>query len=83
LKQLAYKHMYPLSMQDAVDFATFIVRTTIDMQRFSDGTVAEPNGIPGCGGPVRVLAVNRQQTSWIVDPALTVVARAGLAEGTY
>jgi hypothetical protein len=83
LKRLAYKVMHPLSMQDAIDFATFIVRTTIDMQRFSDGTGAMPNSIPGCGGPVRVLAVNRQQTSWIADPALTVVARAGLAEGTH
>jgi len=83
LKQLAFKLMHPLSMQDAIDFATFIVRTTIDMQRFSDGTAALPNSVPGCGGPIRVLAVNRQQTTWIADPALTVVARAGLAEGTY
>lgn len=83
LRQLAYKLLHPLSMQDAIDFATFIVRTTIDMQRFSDGTTAVPNGVPGCGGHVRVLAVNRQQTSWIYDPALTVVGRGGLAEGTY
>ena len=83
LRQLAYRHMYPLSMQDAIDFASFLVRTTIDMQRFSDGTVAVPKGIPGCGGPMRVLAINRQQTTWIADPTLTVVARAGIAEGAY
>lgn len=83
LRQLEYAVLHPLSMQDAIDFATFVVRTTIDMQRFSDGTAAAPKGVPGCGGHVRVLAVNRQQTNWIHDPALTVVARAGLAEGTY
>jgi hypothetical protein len=83
LNQLAFNVLHPLSMQDAIDFATFLVRTTIDMQRFSDGTAAVPNSVPGCGGPVRVLAVNRQQTTWVADPALTVVARAGLAEGTY
>ena len=47
-----------------MDYATFLVRTTIDMQRFSDGTVAHPGLVPGCGGPIHSLVVERSFVRW-------------------
>jgi hypothetical protein len=70
-------------MQDAVDFASFLIRTTIDMQRFSDGTRADPGDLPGCGGPVRILAVTREALQWVTPPTLAEPSRAGLAEGGF
>lgn len=78
---LAYNILFPITMQDAVDFASFLIRTTIDMQRFSDGTLAEPGDLPGCGGPIRVLAITRDGAQWIVAPTLTAATESGVAEG--
>lgn len=64
LQGLAYNALTPITVQDAVDYATFLIRTTIDMQRFSDGTVAHPNLIPACGGPIHALVVERNSTRW-------------------
>jgi hypothetical protein len=79
LESLRYKVLYPATQQDAVDFATFLVRTTIDMQRFSDGTLAEPIGIPACGGPIRVISVTRSGTEWVANPPLAL-SQSGVAE---
>ena len=46
-----------MTLQDAVDYAVFLVKTTIDMQRFSDGIVMQPGDIPGCGGSIDVAVV--------------------------
>jgi hypothetical protein len=78
---LAYQLLFPITMQDAVDFACFLIRTTIDMQRFSDGTAASPGELPGCGGPIRVLAITREGTQWIVPPVVGDATGAGVAEG--
>jgi hypothetical protein len=79
LSTLRYELLFPITMQDAVDFASFLIRTTIDMQRFSDGTAARPGEIPGCGGPVRILSVTTDGTEWIADARLTLPTRAGWA----
>jgi len=78
---LAYNVLFPITMQDAVDFASFLIRTTIDMQRFSDGTLARPGDLPGCGGPIRVLAITRDRVQWIAPPTLTAATESGVAEG--
>lgn len=78
---LAYNILFPITMQDAVDFASFLIRTTIDMQRFSDGTHARPGDLPGCGGPIRVLAITRDGAQWIAPPTLTAATESGVAEG--
>lgn len=79
LPKLSYNLMFPITMQDAVDFAAFLIRTTIDMQRFSDGTFATPGGIPGCGGPIRILAVTAGGTDWVTEPIVTAASRPGAA----
>lgn len=76
-----YKLMPPITVQDAVDFTSFLVRTTIDMQRFSDGTIGNPGGLPGCGGSPLVLAIERSGPQWVSSPGLTRPSRSGWAEG--
>jgi hypothetical protein len=56
------------SRDSDVDYATFLVRTTIDMQRFSDGTFARPGLVPGCGGPLQLLVVDRNGATWAQAP---------------
>ena len=65
----------PLSLQEAVDLAVFIVRLTIDMDRLSDGTFAKPEAAPVCGGAMQVLLISPKSFDWIVQPRL----RAGHA----
>jgi hypothetical protein len=64
LQGLSYAVLSPITVPDAVDYATFLIRTTIDMQRFSDGTVAHPGLIPVCGGPIHALVVERGSVWW-------------------
>lgn len=70
LGELEYIHLFPTTIQDAVDYARFLVQTTIDMQRFSDGTAFSPGLVPGCGGPVQILAIERSGTEWVGRDAL-------------
>jgi hypothetical protein len=64
LAALEYIHLFPITVRDAVDYASFLIRTTIDMQRFSDGTLTTPGLVPGCGGPVQILVVERSRARW-------------------
>jgi hypothetical protein len=76
LAGLEYNVMRPITTQDAVDCAVFLIETTIGTQRFHDGTRARPGSVPGCGGPIRVLHVARDGVTWISRP--TVSARSSL-----
>jgi hypothetical protein len=67
LDLLRYDLIHPQTVEDAVDLATFLVDTAIEMQRFSDGTYLEPQEIPGCGGPVRVAVVTRAGARVVED----------------
>lgn len=77
---LTYNVLYPVTLQDAIDLGMFLIRTTIDMQRFSDGLLAAPGGVPGCGGPVNMIAVKQNGVEWVSRASLTVSTR-GKAEG--
>ncbi len=46
-----------MTLQDAVDFCTLMIQTTSAIQRFSDGIVADPGGMPGVGGSVDVAVI--------------------------
>lgn len=81
LLSLEYSLIFPITLQDAVDFASFLIRTTIDMQRFSDGTTANPGDLPGCGGPIRILSVQPYNTEWVTEPGLIGSSTPGMAEG--
>lgn len=67
---LQYISMPSITIQDAVDWASFLVRTTIGMQRFSDGLACLPGLVPSCGGPLQVIAVTRRGVRWIQRPTL-------------
>ncbi len=64
LDGLQYKTLYPITVQDGLDYSSFLIQTTIDMQRFSDGTVERPGLVPGCGGPIQRLVITPDGTSW-------------------
>lgn len=82
LRALEYHLNYPITVQDGVDFAGFLVRTTIDMERFTDGIVAAPGGIPACGGELQLLAVERSRYTWVASLDLAAPSRPGSAEDT-
>lgn len=46
-----------MNIQDAIDFATLLIRTTIDVQRLTNGTLADIGAFPGVGGPIEVCLV--------------------------
>lgn len=81
LEKLQYSDLSPITLQDGIDYASFLVRTTIDMQRFSDGTLASPGAVPACGGPLQVLAIERSRPVWVRPLTLHGPSEPGLAEG--
>lgn len=68
LAKLEYVLLLPTTLQDAAEMAAILVRTTIDMQRFSDGTAVAPGSVPGCGGRTVMLAVRPEAVEWIKPP---------------
>lgn len=48
---------WSMTLQDAIDLATFLVHTTIQMQRFSDGIRMSPGVSANCGGAIEVAVV--------------------------
>jgi len=46
-----------ITVQDAIDFCVLMTRTTENIQRFSDGTVLLPGGIPGVGGEIDIAVI--------------------------
>lgn len=45
------------ALQDAVDWTMYVARTTIDTQRFTNGTVGAPGAVPTTGGEIEVATV--------------------------
>jgi hypothetical protein len=81
LQRLEYILLHPVTLQDAVDMAAFLVRTTVDMQRFSNGTGLSPGLVPACGGRIQLIAVTRTGADWVSRRWLTTPSRPGWAEG--
>ena len=46
-----------LNLQDAVDLASLLIKTTIDVQRLTHGTVGSMGSWPGVGGPIEIATV--------------------------
>ena len=67
LSKLNYVLMIPaMTLQDAVDFGVFLIRTTIDMQRFSDGIQLDPGEVAGTGGAIDICVVRPNEGfSWV------------------
>lgn len=70
-----------MNLQDAVDFAVFLIRTTIDAQRLTHGMAAAPGSWPGVGGPIEIAVVTPHQGFvWLQRTALQGERPAGEAE---
>jgi hypothetical protein len=78
--KLEYLYLNPITLQDALDFAAFLIRTTIDIQRFSDGTGGSPGAVPACGGALQALLVTNHGAEWIARPRVLRPSAAGRAE---
>jgi hypothetical protein len=74
IRTIGYDLIQPTTVQDAVDLAHFLIDTTVQMQRFSDGTYASPTEIPGCGGPTQCLAVTPEGARWVSELGLSAPA---------
>lgn len=71
------------ALQDAIDFAAFVVRTTIDTQRFIDGTVGAAGSSPTCGGPLQIVTVTSHSgVEWVQQTKLRGDVRPIRAEGS-
>jgi hypothetical protein len=68
-----------ISVQNALDLATFVVHTTIDMERLTDGIHARPGDVPRCGGQMQALLITQDETSFVAASPLRV-RRLGLAD---
>lgn len=55
-----------MPLQDAVEFCELIIKTTIAIQKFSDGIIADPGEVAGVGGEIDI-AVIKPETgfSWV------------------
>jgi hypothetical protein len=60
-----------LMLQDGVDLATTFIKATMNMQRFANGTLLSPVGIPGVGGDIDVLVIKPSGLLWVRRKALT------------
>ena len=70
-----------MNLQDAVDLAVLLIRTTIDVQRLTHGTVATPGSWPGVGGPIEIATVTaRNGFQWLQATQLQAERPSGMAE---
>lgn len=81
LEKLEYILLQPVTLQDAVDMAALLVRTTVDMQRFGDGNGFRRGLVPACGGRMQMITVTRSGAKWVSRRQLTTPSRPGWAEG--
>jgi hypothetical protein len=72
LSELQYYIPYQfLLLQDGIDLSLALVQVTVDMQRFSFGTIGSQGSIPGIGGAVDVLVIDPYKLSWIKRKTLS------------
>ena len=70
-----------MNIQDAVDFVTLLIRTTIDVQRLTNGTIADVGAFPGVGGPIEVCLVTASNGfDWIQRTSIKGERPSGRAE---
>ena len=50
-----------MTLQDAIDFADLMIKTTSAIQRFSDGIFAIPGDMPGVGGEVDIAIITQDK----------------------
>ena len=70
---------WSMTLQDAIDLATFLVHTTVQMQRFSDGVRMAPGMSANCGGAIDVAVIEPENGfTWIRYKALHAPHASGI-----
>lgn len=71
-----YINFQTMTLQDAVDLAVLLVRTTMELWRLSDGLVGAPGHFPTCGGAIEVAVVTKKDGfQWLQHKELEVRLR--------
>lgn len=60
-----------LSLQDAVDLASFLIKSTSIMQRYSDGINMDVGDFQAVGGPIDVAIITNDGICWIKKKEIT------------
>jgi len=60
-----------ITLQDAVDLAVFLIKSTSVMQRFADGISMDVGDIQGVGGPIDVALITKDGIKWINKKEIT------------
>ena len=60
-----------ITVQDAVDLAVFLIKTTSMIQQFADGISMDIGDIQGVGGPIDVALITRDGINWINKKEIT------------
>jgi hypothetical protein len=70
-----------MNIQDAIDFSVLLIRTTMDVQRLTNGTTADPGVFPGVGGPIEIALVTAKNGfEWVQRTSLLAERPSGQAE---
>lgn len=73
--------LHVMNLQDAVDFAVLAIRTTIDVQRLTHGTIGSPGSWPGVGGPIELATVTPASGfQWLQQTHLQAERPGGVAD---
>lgn len=61
-----------LTLQDAVDLAVFLIKSTSFVQRYADGISMDIGEIQGVGGPIDVVLITKNGIKWINKKEITI-----------
>ena len=60
-----------ITLQDAVDLAVFLIKSTSVMQRFADGISMDVGDYQSVGGPIDVVLITKDGIKWINKKEIT------------
>jgi hypothetical protein len=60
------------TLHEALDFATVLIRTTADVQRFTNGTKGRPGKFPSVGGLIEIALIDPSGCRWVHETQLAV-----------
>ena len=60
-----------ITLQDAVDLAVFLIKSTSLIQKYADGISMDVGDIQGVGGPIDVVLITKDGVNWINKKEVT------------
>lgn len=61
-----------LTLQDAVDLAVFLIKSTAFLQRYADGISMDIGAIQGVGGPIDVVLITKDGIKWVNKKEISI-----------